>query len=117
MTPEYVVSLASEAVKLSLILALPLLGTGLVVGLIVAVLQATTQVQEMTLSFVPKIVVVLLALLAAMPWMLQKISYFTSQLILSIPQIMRKPRRRCRSPLNPLIRCRPFSGSSYASAF
>jgi len=89
MTPEYVVSIASDAVKLTLLLSLPLLGTGLIVGLIIAVIQATTQVQEMTLSFVPKIVVVLIVLLAAMPWMLQKMSYYTSQLILSIPQILR----------------------------
>ena len=89
MTPEFVVSVANEAVKTALLLALPLLGAGLIVGLIVAVLQATTQVQEMTLSFVPKIIVVLLALLAAMPWMLDKITHFSSQIILSIPQLMR----------------------------
>lgn len=88
MTPEFVISLASEAIQTVLLLALPLLGVGLVVGLIVAVLQATTQIQEMTLSFVPKIVAVLLALLAAAPWMLNKISYFTTQLITSIPQVI-----------------------------
>jgi flagellar biosynthetic protein FliQ len=89
MTPEFVISLGSEAIKLALLLALPLLGVGLAVGLFIAVLQATTQIQEMTLSFVPKIVSVLLALLAASPWMLSKISHFTSQLILSIPQIIK----------------------------
>ena len=55
----------------------------------IAVLQATPQIHEMTLSFVPKIVSVILALLAASPWMLSKISHFTSQLILSIPQIIK----------------------------
>ena len=89
MTPEFVVSLGSEAIKLALLLSLPLLGVGLIVGLFVAVLQATTQIQEMTLSFVPKIVSVLLALLAASPWMLGKISNFTSQLIQGIPTIIR----------------------------
>ena len=89
MSSEYVVSLGSEAIKLALMLSLPLLGVGLVVGLFIAVLQATTQIQEMTLSFVPKIVAVLLALLAASPWMLGKISQFTSQLIQSIPNIIR----------------------------
>ncbi|MCF8061232.1 MAG: flagellar biosynthesis protein FliQ [Deltaproteobacteria bacterium] len=88
MTPEFVISLASEAIQTVLLLALPLLGVGLVVGLIVAVLQATTQIQEMTLSFVPKIVAVLLALLAAAPWMLNKITNFTIQLITSIPQVI-----------------------------
>jgi len=89
MTPEYVVTLASEAVKLSLLLSAPLLGVGLVVGLIIAILQATTQIQEMTLSFVPKIVAVLLATLLAAPWMLGKMVYFTSHLISTIPQVIR----------------------------
>jgi flagellar biosynthetic protein FliQ len=88
MTPEFVISMASEAIKMVLLLSLPLLGVGLVVGLIVAVMQATTQIQEMTLSFVPKIVTVLLALLAASPWMLNKISVFTSRLIMSIPNVI-----------------------------
>ena len=89
MTPEFVVNLGSEAIKLALMLSLPLLGVGLIVGLLVAVLQATTQVQEMTLSFVPKIIAVLLTLLAAAPWILAKMSHFTSQLIHSIPQVIR----------------------------
>lgn len=89
MSTEYVVTLGSEAIKLALMLSLPLLGVGLVVGLFIAILQATTQIQEMTLSFVPKIIAVLLALLAASPWMLGKISHFTSQLIQSIPNIIR----------------------------
>ena len=89
MTPEFVVSLAGEAIKLALMLSAPLLGVGLAVGLLIAILQATTQVQEMTLTFVPKIVTVLLALLAASPWMLTKISHFTSQIITSIPQMIR----------------------------
>ena len=89
MTPEFVVSLGSEAIKLALLLSLPLLGIGLIVGLFIAILQATTQIQEMTLSFVPKIISVLLALLAASPWMLGKLSQFASHLIMSIPQIIR----------------------------
>jgi flagellar biosynthesis protein FliQ len=89
MTPEYVMSLGSEAIKLVLILSLPLLGVGLVVGLLVAVIQATTQIQEMTLSFVPKIVAVLLALLAVSPWMLSKMSYFAIHIIQSIPEIIK----------------------------
>ncbi|MGD9156971.1 MAG: flagellar biosynthesis protein FliQ [Desulfobacteraceae bacterium] len=89
MTPEFVINLGSEAIKLALMVSLPLLGVGLIVGLLVAVLQATTQVQEMTLSFVPKIVAVLLTLLAASPWIIQKVAYFTSNLIQSIPTIIR----------------------------
>ena len=89
MTAEFVISLGSEAIKTVLILALPLLGVGLLVGLLVAVIQATTQIQEMTLSFVPKIISVLLALLAASPWMLSKISEFTSHIILGIPNMIK----------------------------
>ena len=89
MTSEFVISLGSEAIKLVLMVSLPLLGVGLVVGLLVAVLQATTQVQEMTLSFVPKIIAVLLTLLAASPWIIQKLAFFTSNLILRIPEIIR----------------------------
>jgi flagellar biosynthetic protein FliQ len=88
MTPEFVINLGSEAIKLTLLVSLPLLGVGLIVGLLVAVLQATTQVQEMTLSFVPKIVAVLLTLLAASPWIIQKLANFTSNLIQSIPKII-----------------------------
>ena len=89
MTPEFIINLGSEAIKLVLMVSLPLLGVGLIVGLLVAVLQATTQVQEMTLSFVPKIVAVLLTLLAASPWILQQIAGFTSNLIQSIPEIIK----------------------------
>jgi flagellar biosynthesis protein FliQ len=89
MTPEYVINLGAEAIKLALLLSLPLLGVGLVVGLLVAILQATTQIQETTLSFVPKIVAVLLTLLAVSPWIIQKIAGFTSSIIQSIPTIIR----------------------------
>jgi flagellar biosynthesis protein FliQ len=89
MTPEYVVSLGGEAIKMTLLLSAPLLLVGLVVGLVVAVLQATTQVQEMTLTFVPKIVLVLLSLLISAPWMLSKMTSFTTQLITNIPGLIR----------------------------
>jgi flagellar biosynthesis protein FliQ len=89
MTPEFVVSMASEAIKLTLLLSAPLLGVGLIVGLVIAILQATTQVQEMTLTFVPKIVAVLLALLAAAPWMLAKMTSYTSHIIATIPHVIR----------------------------
>jgi len=89
MTPEFVVTFGGEAVKMALMLSAPLLGVGLAVGLFIAILQATTQVQEMTLTFVPKIVMVLLALLVAAPWMLSKMTTFASQVIISIPQVIR----------------------------
>lgn len=89
MTPEYIVSVAAEAIKLTLLLSAPLLGVGLVVGVIIAVIQATTQIQEMTLTFVPKIVCVLLALLVAAPWMLSKLTVFLSRVIENMPMYVR----------------------------
>jgi flagellar biosynthetic protein FliQ len=89
MTPEFVVSLGGEAIELALLLSAPLLGVGLVVGLVIAILQATTQVQEMTLTFVPKIVFVLLALIFAAPWMIHRMVHFTSRVIESIPGVIR----------------------------
>ncbi|PKN28187.1 MAG: flagellar biosynthetic protein FliQ [Deltaproteobacteria bacterium HGW-Deltaproteobacteria-21] len=89
MTPEYIIGIGAEAIKLTLLLSAPLLGVGLVVGLIIAVLQATTQIQEMTLSFVPKIVSVLLALLLSAPWMIEKLTSFMNSVITSLPMAVR----------------------------
>lgn len=85
MTPEFVVELATEAITLTILLSLPMLGLGLVVGLMVSVFQAVTQIQEMTLTFVPKILAVFIGLLFAAPWMLEKITSFTIHLIQNIP--------------------------------
>jgi len=77
MTPDVVMSLARETSLLILILAGPILGAGLVVGLVVSVFQAVTQIQEMTLSFIPKLVVVLAVLGLLGHWMLGKLLSFT----------------------------------------
>ena len=87
MSPEMVVSFARQAVEVTLLLAMPMLGLSLLVGLIISVFQATTQIQEMTLTFVPKIVAVLVALVVFMPWLLAKIVDFTVTLLTSIGQI------------------------------
>lgn len=86
MTPEFAINLGKDAIEMSLLVSLPILGVGMVVGLIVSVFQAVTQIQEMTLAFVPKILAVTLALLILFPWMLSKIMVFTENLILKIPQ-------------------------------
>jgi len=70
MTVDLVIGLAAEAVKVTLLLAAPMLTVGLGVGLIVSIFQAVTQIQEMTLTFVPKIVAVMVALIIALPWMI-----------------------------------------------
>lgn len=89
MTPEFVVSFAKEAILLTIMMAMPMLGLGLVVGLMISIFQATTSIQEMTLSFVPKILAVLLGLLYFAPWMLEKITVYTENLINQIPMYIR----------------------------
>jgi len=89
MTPEFVVSFAKEAIQLTILMAMPMLGLGLVVGLTVSIFQATTSIQEMTLTFVPKILAVLLGLLYFAPWMLEKITVYTENLINQIPMYIR----------------------------
>ena len=89
MTPEFVVQFAKEAITLTIYLSLPMLGLGLAVGLAVSVFQAVTQVQEMTLTFVPKILAVFLGLLFAAPWMLERITTFTINVIENIPMYIR----------------------------
>ena len=89
MTPEYVVGFARSAVELTLFLALPMLGIGLVVGLMVGIFQAATQIQEMTLTFMPKILAVLIALVVFAPWILEKIVTFTSNVFTNIPMYVR----------------------------
>ncbi len=89
MTPEFVVSFAKEAIRLTIMVSMPMLGLGLAVGLIVAIFQATTQIQEMTLTFVPKIIAVLLGLLYFAPWMLEKVTVYTERVITQIPMYIR----------------------------
>jgi flagellar biosynthetic protein FliQ len=85
MNPDFVAQVARNAIETTLFLALPILGVGLVVGLVVSLFQAVTQIQEVTLVFVPKIVAVLVCLMLLSPWMMRKIMFFTEQIILNIP--------------------------------
>lgn len=81
MSTEFIIGLAGQAVYLMLEISAPMLVFGLVVGLLVSIFQATTQIQEQTLAFVPKIVAVLLALLLFGPWILTKLIDFTSHIL------------------------------------
>ncbi|HVY78525.1 MAG TPA: flagellar biosynthesis protein FliQ [Solirubrobacterales bacterium] len=85
MNEDQVVKLAMDALLLALKLGMPLLLAGLLVGLVVSVFQAVTQIQEMTLSFIPKILAVALVLVVAGPWMLGQLVGYTSDLYRSIP--------------------------------
>ena len=89
MTPEFVVEFAKQAIQLTIYLSMPMLGLGLAAGLIVSVFQAVTQVQEMTLTFVPKIIAVFLGLLFAAPWMLEELTTFTMHVFENIPMYIR----------------------------
>lgn len=89
MSQEYIVYLAKEAIYTIMLLAGPLLVTSLIVGLLVSIFQATTQIQEQTLTFVPKIVLVMVSLIVFGPWMLNLIKAFTTNLYLSINHLLR----------------------------
>ena len=89
MTPEFVVGFARQAIELTLMISLPLLGVGLGVGLFVSIIQAATQIQEATLSFVPKIISMFLALLFAFPWIMDKLVTYTRDIFLNLPNYIR----------------------------
>lgn len=89
MTQEFVLHLAREALLVALMLAAPALIIGLAVGLAISVFQATTQIQEQTLTFVPKIVAVLLSLLIFGSWMLTTLVNFASNLFSDLSTIVR----------------------------
>ena len=85
MTPESVITLARNAVETTMLVSAPLLLTALLVGLIVSVFQAATQINEMTLSFIPKLAAIFVALVVAGPWMLTLLTDFMQRLYSSIP--------------------------------
>ena len=86
MTPEFVIGFARQSIETALMIALPMLGIGLIVGITVSVIQAATQIQEMTLTFVPKILAIFLALLFSFPWIMDKMVSFTRELFLNLPK-------------------------------
>jgi flagellar biosynthetic protein FliQ len=75
------IDVTKEMIKLTIILGLPILGTALVVGLVVSILQAVTQINEMTLTFVPKIIIVGVVTLLLTPWMINLLVEFSSEII------------------------------------
>lgn len=85
MTPEMVTEIGRQAIETTLLVATPILGLSLVVGLAVSVLQAMTQLNEATLTFVPKVLAVFAAIVLFLPWMLGVLTSFMTQLFMSIP--------------------------------
>ncbi|MCC7264553.1 MAG: flagellar biosynthesis protein FliQ [Candidatus Latescibacteria bacterium] len=88
MTPEYIISLSQQTMLLVLLVSGPVLAVTLVVGLLVSIFQAVTQIHEMTLTFIPKILAVAALMLLLLPWMMQQMVDFTVQLISSIPSVI-----------------------------
>jgi len=89
MNPDLVLHIAKEAIEMTLYLSLPIMGVGLMVGLLISLFQAVTQMHEITLTFVPKIVAVLLSLFFLTPWMLQKMISYTERLLTQLPGFVR----------------------------
>jgi flagellar biosynthesis protein FliQ len=89
MTADFVVGITKEALQMTVMLAAPVLGVGLVLGLLVSIFQAVTQLQEMTLTFIPKFLGVSLVLVILAPWMLELLVSYTTTLIENIPLYIR----------------------------
>ncbi|MBN6887178.1 flagellar biosynthesis protein FliQ [Cytobacillus horneckiae] len=88
MTPEAVISIAEQGVMAVLMICGPLLLLALVVGLVVSIFQATTQIQEQTLAFIPKIVAVLLGIVVFGPWMLNYIVTYTNDILSNLTRFI-----------------------------
>ena len=88
MSPEQVLTLGNEAMQTTLMVAAPVLGTALVIGLVVSIFQAATQINEQTLSFIPKLVGVMAILLLAGHWMLMTLVDYMHHIFTMIPQLV-----------------------------
>lgn len=85
MTPESVIQIGRHALEMTLLVSAPLLLAALAVGLLVSVFQAATQINEMTLSFIPKLVAILVAMVLAGPWMITTMTDYMRQLLENLP--------------------------------
>lgn len=89
MSQEFVISLARDSLFNAIVISAPVLGLSLIVGLVISILQTTTSIQEQTITFVPKIIAILLAVVAFGPFMLQKLIDFTIRIFDYIPYMVR----------------------------
>lgn len=90
MENEFAIEVVNQAIKVTLMLSAPMLIGALVVGVLVSIFQAVTQINEQTLSFIPKILVIIAALVIFSPWMMETMVSYTRDLILSIPELIRR---------------------------
>ena len=87
MTQQFVIHLAREAIYYTMLVSAPMLGLALIVGLLISIFQAVTSINEMTLTFIPKIIVIFVAMVVFAPWMMKILMTFTISLISNIPLI------------------------------
>lgn len=87
MNPEFVMTIARQAIEVTILIATPLLGSALIIGLIVSIFQAATQINEATLSFIPKLLGVLIVIIILGPWILSLLSDYMLQILTNIPFI------------------------------
>jgi flagellar biosynthetic protein FliQ len=88
MTPQEVMVIGQEAIYIAMLLSAPLLLTALAVGLAVSVVQAATQINEMTLSFIPKLIAIFAVMIIAGPWMLAMLSDYMSRILTGIVHVV-----------------------------
>ena len=86
MDQAFIIDFAMESIKTTLLLSAPMLGFGLITGLLVSIFQAVTSIQELTLTFIPKILAVFFSLLLFFPWLLQLMLSFTSKILINFPE-------------------------------
>jgi flagellar biosynthetic protein FliQ len=89
MTDTTVIDIGQKALMVTLTVCAPILGFGLIIGLVISVFQAATQIHEMSLTFIPKMIGAALALVIFGPWMLQQVVSYTTNLLQSIPSLVR----------------------------
>lgn len=89
MTPETIVTIGQQAVQMTILVSAPLMLAALIVGLLISIFQAATSINEMTLTFVPKIIVLFVVLILAGPWMIETMTSYMRELFGSIPQLIR----------------------------
>lgn len=87
MTPEFVVGIGRQAIEVTLLVSAPLLIVALVIGFAISVFQAATQINEQTMTFIPKIVAVFVTLLIFAPWIIQKLLAFTEGIFRALPTV------------------------------
>lgn len=90
MENEFAIEVVNQAIKVTLMLSAPMLLGALVVGVVVSIFQAVTQINEQTLSFIPKILVIIATLVIFSPWMMETMVSYTQDLFTSIPELIRR---------------------------